>query len=276
MTSDDRTLDTRRLSPDLRTKRRFPFRLATTSYIIPAEILPNIHFLARHFDEIELVLFESSHETNLPTLAEIAEMALIGSDLDLTYNIHLPSDLFFGDPDAALRRQFCETAFSFYERTLSLSPTTYILHLDSRKADGTVEIDKWAWMDRMYESLEAMQMMGIDLRRVAAENLEYPLQRLSPFVEAFDMSFCVDVGHLLRYGHNVAEQVDSFLMKSSMVHLHGVENGTDHLGLDLISPAHWQVVCKCLENYCGGVSIEVFSLDDLTPSLIRMLDIRKG
>ena len=52
-------------------KRGFPFRLATTSYIFPAEILPNIRCLGRYFDEVELVLFESGQEDNLPTPGEI-------------------------------------------------------------------------------------------------------------------------------------------------------------------------------------------------------------
>lgn len=254
-------------------KRRFPFRLAATSYIIPAPIIPNLHFLGPHLDEVEIVLFESGDESNLPSPAEVREMVLLAPDLDLTYNVHLPADLFFGDPDPALRRRFCETAFSFYERTLPLAPTCYVLHLDSRKADGTVGPDRSAWGDRVCESLQTMQMKGMDLRRVAVENLEYPLQRILPFVEAFDMSFCLDIGHLLRYGHDVAEQMTSFLKMSSMVHLHGVDNGKDHTGLDHIPPAELGFICKALEEYEGGLSIEVFSLDDLTVSLNRIKEI---
>jgi sugar phosphate isomerase/epimerase len=254
-------------------KRSFPFRLATTSYIFPAEILPNIRCLGRHFDEIELVFFESGQENNLPTKGDIREMACLASDLDLTYNVHLPADLFFGDPDPALRRKFCETAFFYYERTLPLDPTSYILHLDSRKADETVELDGSAWSNRVGESLRTMEMKGIELRRVAVENLEYPLQRICPFVEAFDMSFCLDIGHLLRYGHDVAEQMTSFLKMSPMVHLHGVNDGKDHTGLDQIPPSQWGVICKALEEYNGCLSLEVFSLDDLTVSLHRMQEI---
>jgi sugar phosphate isomerase/epimerase len=267
------TPDIRHLSSAPPTKGRFPFRLATTSYILPAEILPNVHFLAKSFDEIELVLFESGQESNLPSLSEIEEMRLLALDLDITYNVHLPADLFFGDPDAGLRRKFCETAFSFYERTLPLAPSCYILHLDSRKADMAVVTDTPAWEARVRESLETMRTMGIDLRRVAVENLEYPLSRVSPFVEAFDMSYCLDAGHLLRYGHDLAEQTDLFLRKSSMVHLHGVGDGKDHLALDLIPHNQWEVLRRALEGYDGGVSIEVFSLDDLTLSLVRVMEI---
>jgi len=256
-------------------KRSFPFRLATTSYILPAEIIPNIRYLGQYFDEIELVLFESGRESNLPSPRDIREMARLASDLDLTYNVHLPADLFFGDPDPALRRRFCETAFSFYERTLPLEPTSYILHLDSRRADETIEPDGSAWANRVRESLQTMQMKGIELRRIAVENLEYPLQRILPFVEAFDMSFCLDIGHLLRYGHDPAEQAALFLKMCSMVHLHGVDNGKDHTGLDHIPLAEWRIICRALERYDGGVSLEVFSTDDLLVSLNRMQEMAK-
>jgi sugar phosphate isomerase/epimerase len=256
-------------------KGSFSFRLATTSYIIPAEILPNIRFLGQYFDEIELVLFESGRESNLPTSDQVREITRIASELDITYNVHLPADLFFGDPDPALRRRFCETAFSFYERTLPIAPTCYILHLDSRKADGTMELNGPAWRDRVFESLQTMRMKGIDLGRVAVENLEYPLQRVAPFVEAFDMSFCFDIGHLLRYGHDVEDQAANFLDRSPMVHVHGVERGKDHLGLDRIPSAEWTVIRSALAGYGGGLSIEVFSIDDLAVSLTRMLEIAR-
>ena len=58
-------------------KNRFPFRLGTTSYIIPGELLPNVNFLADKVDDIELVLFESDEITNLPDAATVR--ALIAS-----------------------------------------------------------------------------------------------------------------------------------------------------------------------------------------------------
>lgn len=256
-------------------KRSFPFRLATTSYIFPADILTNIRRLGRFFDELELVFFESSQENNPPTPGEVREMARLASDLDLTYNVHLPTDLFFGDPDPALRRKFCETAFSFYERTLPLAPTSYILHLDSRKADGTAEPDGAAWRERVCESLRTMQTMGMELRRVAVENLEYPPERISAFVEAFGMSFCLDLGHLIRYGHDLAEQTASFLKMSPVAHLHGVDNGKDHRGLDLIAPSQWLALCNALEEYDGCLSVEVFSADELSVSLNRMKEMAR-
>jgi sugar phosphate isomerase/epimerase len=256
-------------------KRRFSFRLATTSYIIPAPILPNLHFLGPHLDEVEIVLFESGDESNLPSSAEIGEMVRVASDLDITYNIHLPGDLFFGDPDPALREKFGELALRFYERTLPLDPTLYILHLDSRRADGTAEEDQTAWMDRVGESVESLARRGLDLHRVAVENLEYPLERVLPLVEGCGMTFCLDTGHLLRYGYDLESHINAFLEKSSMIHLHGVNCGKDHCGIEWIPQEEWETLSRALENYSGGVSLEVFSLADLTSSLQRMLALTK-
>ncbi len=257
-------------------KQRFAFRLATTSYIIPEAILPNIAFLGPHFDEIELVLFESQDLNNLPTPAEIRKLVALAEDFNLTYNIHLPGDVFFGDPDPALRQAFCTTAINFYERTLALNPTTYILHLDSRKADGEVEADRAAWRRQVHESLDRMQSKGMDLGRVVVENLEYPLERITPFAEAFGMGLCLDIGHLLRYGHDLGKQLEAFLSKSTMVHLHGVNDGEDHLALDHIPQPEWNIICRSLQEFRGVVSLEVFSVDDLIPSLPRIQKLVRG
>jgi sugar phosphate isomerase/epimerase len=257
-------------------KGRFAFRLATTSYIIPEAILPNIAFLGPHVDEIELVLFESQDLNNLPSPAEIGKLASLAEDSDLTYNVHLPADVFFGDPEPALRQAFCGTVLNFYERTLALNPTAYILHLDSRKANGEVEADGAAWHQRVHESLDNLQVQGMDLTRVVVENLEYPLDRIAPVAETFGMDLCLDIGHLLRYGHNLGQQLEAFLPRSTMVHLHGVKDGVDHLGLDHIPQPTWNIIRRALQEFRGGVSLEVFSMDDLVPSLQRIQELITG
>jgi sugar phosphate isomerase/epimerase len=257
-------------------KGRFAFRLATTSYIIPEVILLNTAFLGPHVDEIELVLFESQGLNNLPSPAEIGKLAGLAEDFDLTYNVHLPADVFFGDPEPALRQAFCATVLNFYERTLPLNPTSYILHLDSRKANGEVEVDGAAWHRRVHESLDHLQAQGMDLGRLAVENLEYPLDRIAPVAETFGMNLCLDIGHLLRYGHDPGQQLEAFLPRSTMVHLHGVKNGVDHLALDHIPPPTWNIICRALQEFRGGISLEVFSVDDLVPSLQRIQELVTG
>ncbi len=261
----------RRSGPELpRLKGAFPFRLSTTSYILPEAILPNVRFLAEYFDEIELVFFESGREDNLPGVGEVREMARMASQLDISYNVHLPADLFLAEPDRGARRRFCDSALRFYERTLPLCPTCHILHLDSRRADGGVEADVSAWSERVCDSLGFLRAEGMDLGRVAVENLEYPPLRLLPFMNAFELRLCLDIGHMLRYGHDIGEAASQFFDQVVMAHLHGVENGKDHRAVSHIADGQWKTVCGFLQNYRGGLSLEVFSLGDLVASCERM------
>ena len=189
-------------------KQKFAFRLATTSYIIPGAILPNIRFLGPHLDEVELVLFESQD------LKQSAHSGRDSRDWPVWLRIltsrtmsTCPGICFLGDPEPALRQAFCATALNFYERTLALNPSAYVLHLDSRKANGEGETDQAAWRRRVHESLDTIQSKGLDLRQVVVENLEYPLEYIAPLAETFGMDLCLDIGHLLRYGHDPGEQL---------------------------------------------------------------------
>ena len=57
-----------------------PFRLGTTSYIIPADILPNVRYLADKVDDIELVLFKADNYSNLPSEALVKKLRRIAAD----------------------------------------------------------------------------------------------------------------------------------------------------------------------------------------------------
>jgi sugar phosphate isomerase/epimerase len=256
-------------------KGAFPFRLGTTSYILPDEILPNVRVLGPYLDEVELVLFESGAEENLPSPREIRELSQVARDLRLTYNVHLPSDLYLGARDPAVRGHACETTCRFYERTLPLNPMAYILHLDLREADGRADPDLEGWLARSGDSLGRLVERGMVPGRVAVENLSYPLGWIEPMVDEMGMSYCLDVGHMLRYGVDMIQHLHAYLPRTSMIHLHGVCNGTDHRGLEWIPSREWEAVCGALEGFDGGVSVEVFSEADLRSSLERMAGGRK-
>jgi len=98
----------------------FPFRLGATSYIIPADILPNLHYLAGKVQDVELVLFEvDDGPNNLPTPAQVDEMNALASEYGLTYTIHLPLDLRLAD-DGSLRHVSLEKARRVIECTRAL------------------------------------------------------------------------------------------------------------------------------------------------------------
>ena len=60
----------------------YPFRLGTTSYIIPDDILPNARYLAGKVRDIELILFEvDDGPNNLPAPEVIDELSQIAGSM---------------------------------------------------------------------------------------------------------------------------------------------------------------------------------------------------
>ena len=74
-------------------KNRLPFRLGTTSYVIPDEIIPNVRFLSDRVDDIETVLFEAGGLSNIPSVKIVRDLKDIAADHDLAYTVHLPIDI---------------------------------------------------------------------------------------------------------------------------------------------------------------------------------------
>jgi len=108
------------------------FRIGTTSYIIPADILPNVEFLAPRVDDVQLVLFETDeYGSNLPDAALRGRLNELAASHDLTYTVHLPLDLRLGDGGEETHISLVK-ARRVIEATAELKPFAYTLHLDGR------------------------------------------------------------------------------------------------------------------------------------------------
>jgi sugar phosphate isomerase/epimerase len=253
-------------------KGRFPYRLGTTSYILPEAIIPNLRFLGPLFDEIELVLFDSRNPYDLPSEADVAEMAVIGKNLGVTYNIHLPTDIYLGSANAHERREACETILRFYGRMLPLAPTAYILHFEreTRVGDDLPALAEWRRLLRA--SISYLLDQGLAPELMAVENIDYPFSWVDILADEFGLKFCLDLGHFLRQNVNLSTIFNRYRDRTFMLHLHGV-NHKDHQALTLIPQDNWLAIQQILRQYRQGVSIEVFSLDDLRESLIRLKEL---
>ena len=89
------------------------------------------------------------------------------------------------------------------------------------------------------------------------------------------MGICLDIGHLLAQQEDLTAYIEAYGDEIAMVHLHGVADRKDHRSLQEISHNDWHIISEFLINYRGGVSLEVFSLEDLTTSMERMSDLRR-
>jgi len=107
-------------------KGLYPFKIGTTSFIYPAGYAQNVKMLGPYVDEIELLLFEGAPDS-LPSTQEIKKLLSLSKEFDLTYNVHLPTDISLSDNPACCRGN-PKKSHGSYRFTLSvyLHPASFI------------------------------------------------------------------------------------------------------------------------------------------------------
>jgi sugar phosphate isomerase/epimerase len=254
---------------------RLPFRLGTTSYIVPDDLIPNAEYLAGCIQDMQLVLFDlPDGPSNMPTPADVARLAAIGAARDLTYTVHLIHDL--AAPDAQGHSLSLASAQQVIDLTRPLAPHAWVSHLDGRSVRTCAPDDPalHAWQGATATALAQVCAWAGDPEAVAVENLEgYAPDFVAPVVARTAAGRCVDVGHLWLDGVDPLPHLAAALPRLRVVHLHGVqvEAGTrrDHASLAHTPPAALDpVLAWLLEVGFGGVlCLEVFGAEDFAGSL---------
>jgi sugar phosphate isomerase/epimerase len=247
-----------------------PFRLGTTSYIIPDEILPNVRYLAGKVKDVELILFElDDGPNNLPDEATLSELRYIAEDRDLTFTIHLPLDLDLGAEGSA-QRESLEKARRVIERVQGLEPWAYVLHLDGESLHKSHQSDEIsAWLERAAQALKTLCTWVGSCNRLAVENLEgYPAGFNLPVIDRLSTAQCIDIGHLWKDGVEPVAYLTARLPFTRVIHLHGIGE-RDHQSLAHMAAHQVDEVLSLLTraSYSGVITIEVFSESDLNDSL---------
>jgi sugar phosphate isomerase/epimerase len=245
--------------------QNMPCRLGTTSYIIPDEILPNLRFLADRVDDVELVLFESDEYSNLPSQADVKEMAKIAQDNDLSYTVHLPLDAWPGTTDESIRKNSMEKGFRVMDLMEPLNPFAWIVHLnDAPSNDPPTNKHRTLldWQNQCGKSLEDLTNRTKP-SLLCIETLGYDYNWAWPMVEEKKCSVCLDIGHLVVNGYDVAAYCDAWLKYARVLHVHGVNNaGRDHVVL------RYLLLNLKNENSVQRVmTLEIFSQNDFEKSI---------
>ncbi len=249
------------------------FKLGTTSFIYPDHIIPNVKKIGAFFDEIELLIFESTPGGVIPSRQNVRELATLSRDLDLTYNVHLPTDIRLNAPDPRQRRHAADTLKRVIERFAIAPVTSFTLHLEMDKpmpSQNGIE----AWQKNARQGLELLVPLLEDPAKIAVETLWYPSDFFKDLINKLGLSVCADLGHHIKYGHDMARTFDLFGPKINLIHLHGVDHRLglpkDHTGLDKMSPKEFRKIMGHLKHYTGTVCLEVFKLADLQGSLAAL------
>lgn len=248
-------------------RRRPPFRLGTTSYIYPAEILPNVRSLQHTVEDIEIVLFESDELSNYPSPREIEELAALGQESGLSYTVHLPLDVLLGDPEPRVRRRSVETCLRAIDGTARLRPHGYIIHFQGLPTDDHRHWLDESWLARLDQSVDQLIGRVDNPRLLCAETLSYPFHLVEKLIERRDLSICLDVGHIILYDQPLELYLHRYLSRTRIIHLHGNSGGRDHLDLGRVPAAALDLLFTSLATLPKVddlvVTLEIFSEKDL-------------
>lgn len=257
-----------------------PFRLGTSSYIIPADILPNVEYLKDKVDDIELVLFESKELSNIPSKDVVQKLQEYADAWNLTYTVHLPYDVKAASYDEDERRHAVNTWIRVIKATYTLPVHGFIVHLEPERYRDECglpclipadDIDKWE--SRMKLSMKELRERTKDLfdpSLLCVETLSYDIKPFVPAILENGFSLTLDVGHLWLNGCYSASYVKALLPHARIVHLHGVKDLKDHQALTVNDRAQLSEFLSVLGQFRGldlVVTLEIFSEDDLKDSL---------
>ena len=248
----------------------YPFRLGTTSYIIPDDILPNARYLAGKVRDMELILFEVDDGTNnLPSPEVIDELSQVAKLHDMSYTVHLPLDLKLGE-DGSERDESLIKARRVIDCTRGLDPWAYVLHLDGKSVRTSTDPELIKrWQDHSVRALEIVAEWAGGADKLAVENLEtYPIDLIQPVLDRIPVSRCVDIGHLWLDGHDPIPYIQAALPRTRVIHIHGLAE-RDHRSLAFMPQekvrAVWNELVRA--NYEGVLTLEIFSEEDFISSL---------
>ncbi|MBU0575980.1 MAG: sugar phosphate isomerase/epimerase [Proteobacteria bacterium] len=214
-------------------KNQFPFRLGTTSYVIPADLKANVAFLADKVDDVELVLFESHEISNLPDADTLRALKETADRHDLTYTVHLPLDAWLGHAEEAVRRRSLDKCLRVIELTALLNPFAYIIHFHGDHRGESPSPDLMRWTEGHRLAVERL-VQAVSPEDLCVETLDYHYKLIEDIVIDYQLSVCLDIGHQLLCGVDPEACLDRYMPRTRVLHLHGVEEGHDHRSLAVL------------------------------------------
>lgn len=265
--------------------------------------------MARKVAEMGFEVLEISCDTGywLPHLFKpgaIKKLAALKKELGIRYTVHLPFwSLEPAAPHKPVRHAAVDTIVDFLQRTEPLEPESWVLHATGAMASDfhLMDVDgrgRTLLLDRFRRAASKsvrsiIRRTGINPRRLAIENIDFPFDLTVEIAELHDTGFCFDVGHVLagycdndRETHlTVAEVFERVRPRLAEIHLHDSKPGSllqparggDHIPLGqgcLDIPAFLQMVES--SGWDGPTVLELTDGDAALESLRVIEQVRSG
>jgi sugar phosphate isomerase/epimerase len=261
-------------------KNILPFALGTTSYILHTakdNLLANVTYLKDYFEIIQLLFFGKEYLPEVMSPDILRRLSELRQKNAVSYIIHLPLDLGL----LSIRGRTRETAYTIIQtiinKTAFLDVHTYILHVDGSAYSGCTTPAAGRRIDaRLGDVLKGLAARLKDnTSKIAVENTGYDLTRCAGIIKEYAYSVCMDVGHLMRYKHDLERFIDEFSLRIRVIHLHGLRNNRDHRSLKTLESGILERIIRFTQDHKPAIIIEVFNKRDLKSSLKYVIKIMK-
>lgn len=249
-------------------RNQFPFRIGTTSYIIPQaddNLIANVSYLMNHFDKIQLLFFGKDYLNEVASPDILLKLLQLKSESQISYSIHLPIDLYLLDCGMSQ----LEKSIDIIEHIMTISDRLcideYILHID-RKGSSRQKIDiKLEEFENVLNRLSVR--LGQETSKIYLENTNNDLVQFKDIIANSMHPVCMDVGHLHLLSLRLSDFISAFENRIKEIHLHGCAGNNDHLSLMNSEVSYLKPIMNYLRVYNQSVIVEVFNEEDLKGSM---------
>ena len=206
-------------------------RFGGTSWVIPGSFAENLRVLAEDVGDMELVLFDTPQASNIPSAAEVRELASFCRELDMTCTVHFAQDI-CASASLADRTKTEDSALRLIDLFTPLYPFAWIVHFCGERRGPSPSADMERWLELTQRSAARLASAVGDSDKICAETLDYNFDLIYGIIKSAGLSVCLDVGHLVKYGCDVKAKIREYIADARVLHLHGVRpDGTDHVDL---------------------------------------------
>lgn len=189
---------------------------------------------AQGFNPIELSVDLALFVPHVFAPAAIERLAALQLETGVRYTVHLPLwSIEPSSPQPHVRQGSLQALIEAVRATQPLRPEVYVLHATGALAAEFFRMRlppalKAALLDRFQRAAAAsietlLQATDLPTRALAIETIEFPLERTLALAEAYDLSICLDTGHLLAGFSGTTDLWDALercLPRLAEVHLH--------------------------------------------------------
>ncbi len=228
--------------------KKYPYKIATTSFIYPSTVGDNCIKLEKIVDEVSIVLFETKASLNYSR----EDLPLCLKELNLSYNVHLPLDLPWDRPPELV----VDIILRLMDKVNFLNPNFYVLHPPN---DGGY----------LLRFLYLLEKNKCPLWMFCMENIRgNSLLDIWEIILQKGLSVCLDLGHILEYNQLALLSAPHLYSRTRVLHLYSPK-GSLHGSLKDLTEEGKEMLKKIFSNITKKttVVIEVFNEKDLMESL---------